>query len=197
VLHCVAWCCLVLPGVAWCCVVLRGVAWCGAQGNFLSQVSPHGIETHREHFDQLARLLESFKALMERSCFVIVPGPNDVVAGNGLMLPRHPLPEVIAKGFKDKIPSSTFTSSPCRIKFCTQELVFSRDDICSKMRKCSRKPSDDTPLHEHAVKTLVCQGHLAPLPLHAAPIDWGYDHALRLYPLPSLLGASLGVRGEG
>ena len=25
----------------------------------------------------------------------------------------------------------------------------------------------------------------------AAPIDWAYDHALRLYPLPSLLGTVL------
>jgi DNA polymerase epsilon subunit 2 len=28
------------------------------------------------------------------------------------------------------------------------------------------------------------QSHLSPLPLHASPIYWWFDHALRLYPLP-------------
>ncbi len=36
-------------------------------------------------------------------------------------------------------------------------------------------------------KTLVCQGHLCPLPLHVAPLYWAYDNALRLYPLPDLI----------
>ena len=36
-------------------------------------------------------------------------------------------------------------------------------------------------------KTLVCQGHLCPLPLHVAPVYWNYDNALRLYPLPDLV----------
>ena len=109
-------------------------------GNFLSQVSPHGVAQHKEHFDKLATLLESFKHLLGKASFVIMPGPNDVIAGNELVLPRSPLPDVITKNFKEKIPSSNFTSSPCRIKFCTQELVFSRDDICNKLRKFSRKP---------------------------------------------------------
>ena len=156
-------------------------------GNFVSQPTVHGVGMHRELFDRLANMLEPLEALLLRSCFVIVPGPNDVVAGNALMLPRNPLPDAIAKGFKDKIPASTFASDPCRIKFYSQELVLHRDDVCSKMRTYSRKPTEGKELHDHAVKTLLCQGHLAPLPLHAAPIDWAYDHALRLYPLPTLL----------
>jgi DNA polymerase epsilon subunit 2 len=156
-------------------------------GNFVSQPAVHGVATHRELFDRLAAMLEPMEALLLRSCFVIIPGPNDVVAGNTLMLPRNPLPDAIAKGFKDKIPASTFASSPCRIKFYTQELVLHRDDLSCKLRTFSRKPAEGKELHDHAIKTILCQGHLAPLPLHAAPIDWAYDHALRLYPLPSLL----------
>jgi DNA polymerase epsilon subunit 2 len=37
------------------------------------------------------------------------------------------------------------------------------------------------------VKTLMEQSHLSPLPLHASPIYWWFDHALRLYPLPDTL----------
>jgi len=36
-------------------------------------------------------------------------------------------------------------------------------------------------------KTLVCQGHLCPLPLHVEPVYWAHDNALRLYPLPDLI----------
>ena len=37
------------------------------------------------------------------------------------------------------------------------------------------------------VKTILCQGHLLPLPLEARPIFWPLDHTLRLNPLPHLL----------
>jgi hypothetical protein len=37
------------------------------------------------------------------------------------------------------------------------------------------------------MQTVLRQGHLRPLPLHAGPIDWAYEHALRLYPAPDLL----------
>ena len=36
-------------------------------------------------------------------------------------------------------------------------------------------------------RTLVCQGHLTPLPLHVSPVYWAYDCGLRLYPLPDLV----------
>ena len=28
---------------------------------------------------------------------------------------------------------------------------------------------------EHVARTLTCQGHLAPLPLHTAPVYWDFD----------------------
>ena len=36
-------------------------------------------------------------------------------------------------------------------------------------------------------KTIICQAHLSPLPLHVTPIYWNYDHVMRLYPLPDLV----------
>lgn len=36
-------------------------------------------------------------------------------------------------------------------------------------------------------KTIICQGHLCPLPLHVEPVYWAYDDALRVYPLPDLI----------
>ena len=42
-------------------------------------------------------------------------------------------------------------------------------------------------LIDHAVQTVLDQGHLCPLPLVSAPVFWQYDHALRLYPTPDAL----------
>ena len=36
-------------------------------------------------------------------------------------------------------------------------------------------------------KTIICQAHLCPLPLHVEPVYWAYDNALRTYPLPDLI----------
>jgi len=36
-------------------------------------------------------------------------------------------------------------------------------------------------------KTIICQSHLCPLPLHVAPVYWTYDFTLRMYPLPDLI----------
>jgi len=36
-------------------------------------------------------------------------------------------------------------------------------------------------------KTIICQSHLCPLPLHVAPVYWTYDFALHMYPLPDLI----------
>ena len=40
---------------------------------------------------------------------------------------------------------------------------------------------------DHAIQTILDQGHLCPLPSVWAPIFWQYDHALRLYPVPDAL----------
>jgi len=44
-----------------------------------------------------------------------------------------PLPKVITEDFQRKIPSSIFTSNPCRIQYCTQEIVIIREDLVTKM----------------------------------------------------------------
>ena len=39
----------------------------------------------------------------------------------------------------------------------------------------------------HFAKTITCQAHLTPLPLHMCPVYWDYDRSLSLYPLPDLV----------
>lgn len=49
------------------------------------------------------------------------------------LLWRPPLPACITENFKRVVPKSIFTSNPCRILYCTKEIVIFREDIFTKM----------------------------------------------------------------
>ncbi|XP_033639912.1 DNA polymerase epsilon subunit 2-like isoform X2 [Asterias rubens] len=156
-------------------------------GNFTSK--PYGsshVKTLKDSFQALAEMLSEYPSLLEGSKFLFVPGPQD--PGPGAILPRPPIPAVITEEIRRRVPSAIFTTNPCRIQYCTQEIVVFREDIVMKMcRNCIRFPDNSSEIPNHFVKTVVCQSHLCPLPLHASPIYWSYDNAMRLYPLPDLV----------
>eukprot|EP00094_Tigriopus_californicus_P009484 TCALIF_09146-PA protein Name:"Similar to POLE2 DNA polymerase epsilon subunit 2 (Homo sapiens)" AED:0.02 eAED:0.02 QI:0/0/0/0.75/1/1/4/0/457 len=155
-------------------------------GNFLS--SPYGSDQAKvlkEHFKALGEMLEEFPELVEHSKFIFVPGPSDPGFTN--IFPRPSIPKFISEDLVKKLPSSEFVTNPCRIQYCTREIVLFREDIVTKMcRNCIYFPeSGDIP--SHFGKTLVSQGHLTPLPNHICPIYWDYDRSMYLYPLPDLV----------
>ncbi|PNF14371.1 hypothetical protein B7P43_G03418 [Cryptotermes secundus] len=155
-------------------------------GNFLSsqQGSSHAT-TLKTRFKALGDLIAQFPELSEKSKFIFVPGPSDPASPN--ILPRMPLPKIITEDFQRKIPSSIFTSNPCRIQYCTQEIVVIREDLVSKMCRNTIHFPTSGEIPEHFAKTILCQAHLAPLPLSVCPVYWSFDRALHLYPLPDLV----------
>ncbi|CAH1262221.1 POLE2 [Branchiostoma lanceolatum] len=155
-------------------------------GNFTS--SPFGsshIKTLKESFRGLGNLIAQFPSLVESSRFIFVPGSQDPGPGN--VLPRPAIPDCVTEELRRKVPNATFTTNPCRIQYCTQEIVVFREDMVTKMcRNCVKFPTDRD-ISTHFVKTLASQGHLCPLPLHVEPVYWGHDHTLRVYPLPDVV----------
>ncbi|XP_012519209.1 PREDICTED: DNA polymerase epsilon subunit 2 [Propithecus coquereli] len=134
----------------------------------------------------LADIICQYPDIHQSSRFVFVPGPED--PGFGSILPRPPLAESIANEFRQRVPFSVFTTNPCRIQYCTQEIIVFREDLVNKMcRNCVRFPSSNLAIPNHFVKTILSQGHLTPLPLYVCPVYWAYDYALRVYPVPDLL----------
>uniref|UniRef100_A0A8K9UNI7 DNA polymerase epsilon subunit n=1 Tax=Oncorhynchus mykiss TaxID=8022 RepID=A0A8K9UNI7_ONCMY len=120
------------------------------------------------------------------SRFVFVPGPED--PGPSTILPRPPLADHITEEFRQRVPFSVFTTNPCRIQYCSQEIVVIREDLVNKMcRNCVRLPSSNLDIPNHFVKTILSQGHLTPLPLYVSPVFWAYDYALRVYPVPDVI----------
>ena len=179
-------------------------------GNFTSRPFGQGKDDgawYRSLFDELGDLIASFDSFKRYSKFVFVPGPTD--PGSGNVLPRHRIPKYFTKGIEEKVsyyandPDGSrsnrkvsnvfFTSNPCRIRYYTQEIVISRQNILNKMRRnCVVPPANDSVdaadgVAQHLVKTLMDQSHLCPLPLSVQPVYWNYDNALRLYPLPDML----------
>ncbi|XP_077993306.1 DNA polymerase epsilon subunit 2-like [Glandiceps talaboti] len=156
-------------------------------GNFTS--TPYGsqhVKTFQESLQEFAILINEFPNLVENSKFIFVPGAQD--PGPGTILPRPPIPNCITEEFRRKVPSAIFTSNPCRIQYCTQEIVVFREDIVNKMcRNCVKFPSSSSEIPANFVKTIVSQAHLCPLPLHVSPTYWSFDNALQVYPLPDLI----------
>ncbi|KAH6578738.1 hypothetical protein BASA50_008428 [Batrachochytrium salamandrivorans] len=160
-------------------------------GNFSS--TPYiysGAETKRykEGFDSFADLMSEFPLIAKQSHFIFVPGPHDPWAPS--ILPRAPIPKSLTGKLSQKLKNCYFTTAPCRIKYCTQEIVILRDDLINTMRRHCVLPVAEhhgLPLEAHLVSTLLDQSHLTPLPIDLKPRYWDYDHALRLYPQPHVL----------
>ncbi|XP_053240512.1 DNA polymerase epsilon subunit 2 isoform X3 [Podarcis raffonei] len=134
----------------------------------------------------LANIICEYPSIHKSSRFVFVPGSED--PGPGSILPRPPLPENITEEFKQQVPFSVFTTNPCRVQYCTQEIIIFREDLVNKMcRNCVRFPNSNLDISNHFVKTILSQGHLTPLPLNVSPVYWAYDYTLRTYPLPDLI----------
>ncbi|XP_053108069.1 DNA polymerase epsilon subunit 2 isoform X1 [Hemicordylus capensis] len=156
-------------------------------GNFSS--TPYGknqIHSLKGSLKALADIICEYPSIHKSSRFVFVPGSED--PGPCSILPRPPLAENITEEFRQQVPFSVFTTNPCRVQYCTQEIVIFREDLVNKMcRNCVRFPSSNLDIPNHFVKTILSQGHLTPLPLNVSPVYWAYDYALRTYPLPDLI----------
>ena len=157
-------------------------------GNFLS--SPHGSRhalVLKEKLKMLGELISEYQEVHEECQFLFVSGPSD--PGYANIYPRPAMPDHITEDLRALVPKARFVSNPCRVQFCTREMVIFREDIVTKMcRNCIYFPEEgDIP--SHFARTLTCQAHLAPLPQHVSPVYWDFDRSMYLYPLPDLVVA--------
>lgn len=158
-------------------------------GNFLSLPAGSQSKVFEECFSQLGTLISEFPSLVKSSHFVFVPGPDD--PGLPHILPRPGIPSSFLGDFKKKVPTAILTSNPCRIQYCSQDIVVFREDIISKMCRNSIytpwEKEEKVDIPNLFVKTVIANSHLMPLPLNVAPIYWEYDHAFWIYPLPDVV----------
>lgn len=134
-------------------------------GNFSSktfQYSASQSSEYKDNFTALADLIGEFQNLATHSNFVFVPGPKDPWGGN--TLPQRALPPSFVARMKQKVRNTIFTTNPCRIRYCTQEIVISREDLLNKLwRNTLLAPNleaDDDPIR-----------HVSTMELHTARIN--------------------------
>ncbi|KAI8355910.1 epsilon DNA polymerase [Mortierella sp. GBAus27b] len=141
---------------------------------------------YREGFNQLAELIAEFPTMANFCHFIFVPGPNDPWGGN--ILPRPKIPDYYTAKVRSLVKRSIFTSNPCRIKYCNQEIVIFREDILNRLhRNCLIPPCGNVVIQKQLVRTIIDGAHLCPLPLTTRQVSWSHDHALRIYPIPDAL----------
>ncbi|XP_014270308.1 DNA polymerase epsilon subunit 2 [Halyomorpha halys] len=139
----------------------------------------------KDGFKTLGELVSQWPSIAQNSKFIIIPGPTDSQAAN--ILPRPELPETIVSGLKTSVKDVVLATNPCRIQYCTQEIVLVREDLVTKLCRNSVHFPDMKDIGSHFAKTLICQAHLVPLCLNVCPVYWEFDSALRLYPCPDLV----------
>ena len=101
------------------------------------------FKSYARGFDRLAALIEEFPRLRQESRWVFVPGPGD--PGVAAALPRPALLKSTLGRLPSVLPRATFASNPARVRYKSQDLVFFREDLQSRMRRaCVLPPALET-----------------------------------------------------
>lgn len=155
-------------------------------GDFLSgQFGAAHCTELRSRFKSLGELIQQFPLLIEKSQFIFVPGPCDPAGPK--ILPRPAFPNFVTEELTKRVPNAIMATNPCRLQYCTQEIVVVREDLVTKMCRNNIHFPTEGEIPDHFARTIISQAHLAPLPLSVCPVYWPMDAALRLYPLPDLI----------
>lgn len=156
-------------------------------GEFLSCPYTYKFHMHLKNgLNSLADMICQFKNLREKCKFIFVPGKTDPAAAN--VLPRPPLPNYLTDTIQNKLGNNAiFTTNPCRIQYCTQEIVVFRQDLVMKLCRNTLHFPDSGDIPDHLTKTLLGQCTLAPLSIGVQPVFWRHASGLNLYPLPDLV----------
>ncbi|TFK55960.1 DNA polymerase epsilon subunit B [Heliocybe sulcata] len=156
-------------------------------GNFTSHGISHGngreIQKCQENFDALADIIASYPAITRGTHFLLVPGPLDMTTNS--VLPRRPILSSLLSRLRSKVPNVHFGTNPCRIRFFGQEIVIFREEMMARMLRNLVGVKPDVRNDDLKRYTILDQSHLSPLTNNIQPIYADYDHALRLYPLPT------------
>jgi len=162
-------------------------------GNFCSRSfvpNAQGVRAYREGFERLKFMLRNLEAhVLHGTRFIFIPGPRDP---GPQTLPKAPLPNYLTADLARDIPGAVMATNPCHVRHLSREMVFFRHDVLRLLRRHEAVPlardTQVTGFDEHryseSARFILDQAHLVPLPLEESNVLWGFDHALRLYPLP-------------
>lgn len=101
-------------------------------GHFSSSISnATHVNKLKEGFKKLGAIIGEHQLIHQHTTFVLVPGPYDLCAPK--ILPRPPLPKYLLEDFIKVVPNTRLATNPCRIQYCTKEIVVFRENMISKL----------------------------------------------------------------
>lgn len=104
---------------------------------------------------QVKARLQSLGEMIANNCptlkketdLVLVPAPDDPIAP--VILPRVGLSESLCAGLKRLVPRTILASNPCRLQYCTQQIVVCRADLVTKLCRNTINFPDTGKLEDH------------------------------------------------
>lgn len=137
------------------------------------------------YFKELAEAANGCDQLKKETDLVLVPHVYDPIETG--IFPRHSLPPTLCKDLIKAWPRTKLMSNPCRLQYCTQQILVVRHNLLSRFARNTIHFPDKKDIDNHFARTLICQGHLMPFDKFKQPVHWDYDSALWMYPLPDLV----------
>lgn len=114
-------------------------------GPFLK--SKDNLPELRNKFSLLGDIIDSTFTLKNETEIVLVPDLEDPSSAN--ILPRPPLPQCLVQDLMKKCKRVTLASNPCRLQYCTQQIVICRMDLLKKMCRNTIKFPETGQLADH------------------------------------------------
>ncbi|XP_055841789.1 DNA polymerase epsilon subunit 2 [Episyrphus balteatus] len=153
-------------------------------------MGPFSTTTHNYYeliplFKQLAEAANGCDQLKKETDLILVPHPKDPISSD--IFPRHGIPPALCKDLLKAWPRTKLVSNPCRLQYCTQQILILRLDLMARMARNTIHFPDKKNIDSHFARTIICQGHLTPFGKYVNPIYWDYDTSMWLYPLPDLV----------
>lgn len=82
-------------------------------------------------FRLLGEIIAGTENIKNSTQVVLVPSLDDPTAPS--ILPRAPIPNALASELLKCAPKTILATNPCRLQYCTQQIVVCRADLLTKM----------------------------------------------------------------
>lgn len=116
--------------------------------------SPSQLKTKLQLLGEI--ISNNCPVLKKHTDLVLVPALDDPVAP--VILPRVGLPESLCAPLKRLVPRTILASNPCRLQYCTQQIVVCRADLVTKLCRNTINFPDAGKLEDHVIfgHTIFC-----------------------------------------
>lgn len=117
------------------------------------QKNKNNASVLRSKFSQLAEIIDSTFNLKNETDIVLVPDIDDPTSAN--ILPRPPLPTTLVQDLMRKNKRIILATNPCRLQYCTQQIVVCRMDLLRKLCRNTIKFPETGELSDHVGNILL------------------------------------------